>query len=159
MNTITQSSTKCSCTSNELVAELTQQVSDLQRELDNTHSHYQKLLEGSKSGQVDYGPIERAGDSAVEGIAASPGVEGAAAGQSGPGSPKHEENSKNTLEGQADAADTSQPVSHTASFEKWREKAQSKRQGVAQQQEQALLTQITCAYLTSLQWMFNASVY
>lgn len=57
--------------SSALIAELTKEVSDLQRELDDTHAHYHKLLEECRSDQVDFGPIERMGDAGAEAAAAA----------------------------------------------------------------------------------------
>lgn len=66
VNTVTvPSKTSNDSNSNALIAELTKEVADLQRELDDTHAHYHKLLEGSKPGQFDYGPIERAADASA----------------------------------------------------------------------------------------------
>jgi hypothetical protein len=79
VNTITATHhTQGDANTSALVEELEQEILDLKRALDDTHAHYQKLLELARAcqGDMDYGPIERAGDAdAQEKVAASPDSE------------------------------------------------------------------------------------
>lgn len=146
---------------NVLIAELTKEVSDLQRELDSTHAHYQKLLE--RSGQVDFGPIERVRDATDQKQQAAPAADGDASVQlhSSEKSSSSVQDSKHPASGCAGATVQGEDASgvgggegvaaRTSSLAKRADKARVAGDGRASvaSQEQALQVQIRCEHASA----------